>query len=959
MLFGLLCFAGKAFGQASGTISLADPTTTLAGCTTAGFTVNVNAFPIGTNTTYPITVEVTFAFASKLVNPSFTAIGWTLVGTNTYSRIITAGSFTGNIIGNYTASSVGDYKYCPQTYSATLRINGVVVGTPQTHTVTLTANNQWTITKTVVGIVNANTVRYRIEMYSPQCNGAYNLYKARLLDNASNGGIFVWSSSSPAYTHTPYGSSTINFNLGTLHVGGTIKTVFVDIKYPCSLPPSTTVCNQARIRATIPLNCTPPPPFAFPNINVLSNNACTTLPLFTGLISPPSASKVLSDGTRNNSPGCQNSYKLTLTNTQQYNINNIVVTDYFPASQLTLIPNMSYSSNFPTYIYNNSSGTLTWTLNSSFVLQPGESIQITIPFQVNGTAAIGSQVCNNAKFTATGFSVISYNLCTNAPINNLPISINVPACCFTVQAIAPRPVIYKSITNGVNHTAGDILHFKVCVSNYGGVGFTGTFSDLIDPAIFNAPTNVQVFMDNAAGSGCSISSANMIDLNSGGTIINFNSGTNQLQGTLNVPGQCQLNLFSNAVIEYDVQVKNDPFPCAYKNTAKLVVNGTNYTASANFNLKISNSLSMLKEISVDGGATYQLAASAAPGQTVKYRIKLTNISPYTLRNLRVIDNLPNGPDNELYATGPTIPRNASGTPKLTTTASGPTYAGITTGITASSYTSLFSPIPGCSQTASAYSTGRKAVYFNYGTNTLAPSQSTTVTFDAKVDVNAPIGGVAINDAFICSEIVVPPQQPETCVNPFLTSAALTPTITNPVSLTIIKFDPPCCKDKQFSAVLQSAETTGDINGTAWKPNLTVSYSGLPVRKFTVSVVDVVISYSNTLCANEFTPFGFLGTLYGTPNTIGGLYINSTQNYTPYSPPNWFIREMMWDIYSGPGTATSFNSGVNVPLFVILPAKKQLTCCTGTAVIKLKFTFEDNNCNVCEFFQDFTVTLPNY
>ena len=566
-------------------------------------------------------------------------------------------------------------------------------------------------------------------------------------------------------------------------------------------------------------------------------------------------------------------------------------------------------------------------------------------------------MCNNATFTANGFSVIGTNLCTGAPINNLPISLQVQKC-FVVQAIAPRPIVYKTITNGVNHTAGDVLHFKVCISNYGGAGFSGSFSDLIDPAIFNAPTSIQVFMDNDASSQCGISAANMIDLNTSGTIVHFNSGTNLLEGTLNVPGQCQLNRYSNAVIEYDVQVKNDPFPCAYRNTANLVVNGTNYSDHADFNLKISNSLMMLKEISVDGGMTYQLAASAAPGQTVKYRITLKNISNYTLTNLRVIDNLPQGPDNELYTNSPVIPRNAAGTPALTTTATAPVFSGITTGITSSSYSTLFNPIPNCSQPVSAYAAGKKAVYFNYGTNTLISGQTTTVTFEAKVDVNAPVGEIAINDAFICSDIVLPSTQPVTCITAFVSNPSLSSTITNPVSLTIVKFVPLCCQNKQFSAVLQSAQITGDINGTAWLPNLIVSYSGLPVRRFTVSVVDATISYNNTLCANEFTPYQVTGTVFTMSNIIGGLYA-AFPNYAPYAPPNWFTREMTWDIYSGPGSVTNFNTGMNVPLIVFLPAKKQLQCCTGTAHINLKFSFEDNNCNVCEFMQDFTVTLPNY
>lgn len=883
-------------------------------------------------------------------------------------------SITGQIVITATAKCEGKFKTCISTNTARIYLDGNSVPTDtKTKNVTISAHNKWQILKTLVGMVSTNTFRYKITISSQGCD-AYNLYGASLNDVPLNGGRII------NYNGTSLPSlTTYTVGLGTLLVGNTY-TNYIDVKYPCTLPSGQVVTNCATLTGRGPgNNCVPMP---LGQIETQQSCANATISPYSFTVGPNAPSKThLTD--RNHSPGCEDEYTISYQNVTSGIISNLQVCDVFPFNYLELAP--TCTSAFTVYINgvaqalplprvgatcSNSNpvinisncpvvpSNLSWNFPN---LNPNDIITIKIRVKIRTTAPIGQQVSNTVNLSGTANAAYSVDVCTGTVYPSVSISSSVTDN-FTVQAAAPRPVISKQITNGSVFAPGDVVKFKVCISNYGGASFTGKFSDFIDDRVFQntsiADFNLTAHLDNDEPNQCSYDALST-DVSGA---FSYNSGTHTLEsGNITIPGICLLNRYANLVIEFEARLKTDAWLCKYVNTAKFNITSPSVpapnpiTASVNYYVQDAGLLGFSKLVDGNLDGIFSSTEQTVPGQTVRYRIELTNLGSVGLKNIKILDNLPKSADQSIN----TGAARGSTSPAFIITGS-PTGSGSLT--FASSATQRY----GIANPFTLVSSGPSS--FGAVTNSsaiLSPNSTIWMEYSAQVPLSATQGQVAFNDALVMADLGYDlTNPPSTCMGPTNTGYSLAPTNSPPAKLEIVA-GIPCCVGKTGETSIVQESVAYYPEGTIWTPTLSFSYSGLPVKKITVSVVNSWITYDNTECAKEFTSPLYIGTLFknSPPASLNFGNLVFDPMWAAYAPTfSWFsgifIREMIYNSVS-PGAVTNFNTAQQLTLGIILPSIKTISCCSGKATIVLKFSVEDVNCNICDYFfiKDNIAILP--
>jgi uncharacterized repeat protein (TIGR01451 family) len=848
-------------------------------------------------------------------------------------------NFTTSITLTLRALPTGDYTSCNAPVTVLAHYPN---GTTATHTLnlTLTAQPLWNVQKTAVGMVNCNTVRYQISIFSDSCNGVCNLYNAQLLELPSSGGIMQ--------NPDPSDPQFINSATTTLPnplVRGNVYNYFVDIQYPNAVVGSQ-VGNAATLNASTPEACGPPAATKARDFTKNVSSAFTIAP-FTH-VKMPSLSKG-TDNSRNNAPGCQNMYIIHFRNNTSNNIQNLVITDLFPANLVTMmsginsnVPVTSYTINGGSPVLLNAMTTGPLTLGSApasialdfgnIVFLPNDEVNITIPFTINSGLTIGTTVHNEVTAVGNGFSLYTTDLCTGTQLTSYFISLGPIAHDFQVQNVQPRPLISKSVSSPTL-TPGQTATFKVCISNYGGNGFTTQFQDQIDQAVFNSPTNIRVYVDDDEPSECSVDAAH--SSNVGG--VTYNAGTGLLSGSFSVSAQCQMRHFSNVIIVYDAVVKGTAQPCSYKNTATVSgsFTGSPISAEVPFTVDISSKLSYKKTVSLDG-ISFANQVFASPGQTVWYKVELQNNSSTSITNLRICDNLPYAGDGRGSTTSLSFAGSAY------TPASGATGNFFTTQIPAPAGTPPACPAP---TGGNGSSSGKIATLINLGSFILTPGNLTTVIYKAVVDASAPNASVARNTAIICGAFSFPPGAG--CIVPALQNNELLPGITDTATIVIRRHEIACCNGKQFQYTQTSpiTLTTRTSNFSSLQTNFQITYNNTDVQQLRVSVADLQISYDQPGCAQENTQLRFLG-------TMEKLQCSPQIGTLPYSlAPSIYHREIVYGSNTTP--SQDFTGGLPLQLKISLPTVRAVSCCAMRVRVVLKFSFRDSYCNECVFYQ----TLP--
>lgn len=862
-----------------------------------------------------------------------------------------AGGTGGFVILDFKAASSGDFTNCVTTNTATLDVDGVANVDSKSHNITIKAQPFWKITKKAAGFVNCNTVRYLIKVESEGCGGT-NLYNAQLTESPSDNGQIIGQSSN-------LGTANGNvFSLGNLIAASAPYEYYVDIQYPATLAPGYLVKNQVSLQGANPDPCKEPAPAKPADFGPINARDSVLLQKIEyGAI--PVLKKDLLYTDRNNAQGCQNVYKITLENKTLFAIDQIVIEDDFPCNDLKILSSISSNAPLSAFYVNGTPNTLAGFSGNTpcpmqlkfdfgnYILQPGQTLQILIPFTVLSSA--GTMVTNKITASGQGMSAYLNDFCTGDPIVIPQFSGINASHKFEVEKIKPRPIISKSVLTGPSHQPNDPITFRICISNYGGAPFTVNLSDDIDEAVLEniTPGDIKVYYDYAANTSCSYNPSNQLPA---GTVV-FNAGTHLLTGAITVPAQCQLNKYSNVVIEYTTKIKADARPCVYENIANIKNSTINLDAKTKYTVRLSGLFTLNKSVDTDNDGIADNSPVYA-GQKVRYSVTFKNITPAPLNNIKIFDNLPGIGDYSIYggtARNSAVNTVVSSSPAVTVNHYNASNVLVATVASTTSYHAGWIPAvttatcPTVSGTSS--SANSKALSVNLGSFSLPPNEYITLSFFAEVPPTEKATGVTHNDAFICASLNYPGTKPRTCTADPLTNPAMAPSQTPYADFTVYKYEIPCCKGNDFKAGFVNANTTALSNAyNVWNGNFNISYSGPLVQQLTITVVDFEMNFSEPACANLFSVYPYTGTISvpGSTSSVGTL---NRQNIS-YAPYSAFPREIR---YGDGNSLVDFSPGLPLNLKILLPSILQIKCCKATAKITLKFSFKDANCNQCDYY----------
>jgi hypothetical protein len=415
-----------------------------------------------------------------------------------------------------------------------------------------------------------------------------------------------------------------------------------------------TFANNQVINNTVELNGTPIGENPIININSGSADviAVDNLP-------PPnlSSSIIKNVEVSNPVPGCLGEYRIFFTNTDNRPISLIDISDVLPNDVIPqnlsiygTINSASSTNSFDLIINNGVATTLLlntgyngnpWnTNNNSFdlianattELYPGDYIEIVIPFIINNSIPIGTDINNCTDMTG---SIID-------PPNNINVSLNSNSCVtFTIE----NPEIKLCATKGVrkantttpflatltNIIPTDELEFQICMQNNGSLDFNGQLEDVLDfkyefisVVSSNFPTGT-TFNQN----GQTLTWSNIDLLQSCNTF----SG---IYGCINPSNQSYC-----AVIK--VKVKALTIPGNIDNIATLSGSNTSpfTTVPAKVNVITSSVLKLEQDISVDN-VSYSGTIQLNPicDDLVYHRIKITNLGNTPVSQYQIINEFP-------------------------------------------------------------------------------------------------------------------------------------------------------------------------------------------------------------------------------------------------------------------------------------------------------------------------------
>lgn len=529
------------------------------------------------------------------------------------------------------------------------------------------AQNYWKVEKKHVwGNLRGGTIIWDIILTNTNPNpgiGDYNILNPSIQDafpNAATGTIVSvvhYSGGGSLIGLTGLNSSMATWNTGLILSSNGGAVVYRVTTNSC-MPAGTLIKNCINIFGSLGKIQYPLPSCAF------INNAtpiCDTVRLVGTATSSANFSKSLTYPVNvlNYAPGCEAEYTISVSNNGNIPLNNIIISDLFPTgltgidvTQISVSSggtNMDYTTNLQSGTFN-SSVNQSWPPNlasppppfTSFNLTTtngmllGGSVVIKIRFKINAIAGTIINNCADLNYNGTYGGTSSGGMICGVIVPPLPATSTLHSCApFTVQQPAAIPGIRKCIRNGQqSFSVGDVIPFRIVISNHGGANFSGNLTDLLglpqNLALISGSLTysygVGSFSPYSTTPGCMTDFSNISN-----TLPSWVSVTQQTTQNLGwsingMPANCELDQASYLIIDFDATILPHPFG-QYCNRAKL---GTLFS-DACYNVMRVAQISTKKQVST---------AFVEPGQSFNYIIVVKNEGSVALKNILVKDALP-------------------------------------------------------------------------------------------------------------------------------------------------------------------------------------------------------------------------------------------------------------------------------------------------------------------------------
>lgn len=365
----------------------------------------------------------------------------------------------------------------------------------------------------------------------------------------------------------------------------------------------------------------------------------------------------------NYAQGCQGEYRILVSNNGNIPLNNINISDAIPTgidvTKITVSDNgsgvgMDYTMTglgsgvlAPGGYPLNTGVTQIWDFTSSPLTNPatftlsttganaltGGYIEIRIKFTITAPATTYINNCANLTFTGTynGWG----NWCT-VTLPPLPNASSQQDCApFTVEQPKAIPGVRKCIRSGQqSFSVGDVIPFRIVVSNHGAADFSGNLTDFLGlpqnlslvPGSVNYSWGVGSFSPYSTMPSCISAFSNNSNATPSWLSVTQQTSQNLGWSISNMPENCDLNSASYLVIEFDATVLPQSFG-QYCNSAKL----GSLHSDACYNVMRVAQIKTTKQVST---------AFVEPGQSFNYIILVKNYGSVALKDIRVEDQLP-------------------------------------------------------------------------------------------------------------------------------------------------------------------------------------------------------------------------------------------------------------------------------------------------------------------------------